>query len=83
MTTKIFSLVKGGDIDGVENKANEWVNVASALTDGSLSGKEAKDTYGNLVWANNDKSDPKNRIGLCAFGETAGTKFFNINCDGF
>ena len=83
LTTKIFSLVKGGDIDGVENKANEWVNVASALTDGSLSGKEAKDTYGNLVWANNDKSDPKNRIGLCAFGEPAGTKFFNINCDGF
>ena len=28
----------------MENKANEWVNVASALTDGSLSGKEAKDT---------------------------------------
>ena len=44
LTTKIFSLVKGGDIDGVEQKANEWVNVASALTDGTLSGKEAKDT---------------------------------------
>jgi hypothetical protein len=30
-----------------------------------------------------DKSAPLNRFGLCAFGETGGTKALGVDCDGY
>ena len=85
MTTKVIGLLRargaGGDFD--EGKFNEWVRLSRGFTDGSISGKAQREAYGNAVWANNDKTDAKNRIGLCIFGETAGTKALGVTCDGF
>jgi hypothetical protein len=85
MTTKVVGLLRargaGGDFD--EGKFDEWVRLSRGFTDGSISGKAQREAYGNAVWANNDKTDAKNRIGLCIFGETAGTKALGVVCDGF
>ena len=54
---------RGGDFD--EGKFDEWVRLSRGFTDGSISGKAQREAYGNAVWANNDKTDAKNRIGLC------------------
>ena len=35
------------------------------------------------TWGNYDKSAPLNRFGLCAFGETGGTKALGVDCDGY
>lgn len=81
LTTKLVSLIKGDDVD--EEKFREWLSYARGFTDGSLTGKAARDAYGSAVWGNYDKTDPKNRIGLCVFGETGPTKYLGINCDGY
>jgi len=85
MTTKVVGLLRArgaaGDFD--EGKFDEWVRLSRGFTDGSISGKAQREAYGNAVWANNDKTDAKNRIGLCIFGETAGTKALGVVCDGF
>lgn len=35
------------------------------------------------VRGNYDKSAPLNRFGLCAFGNTGGTRALGVKCDGF
>ena len=50
---------------------------------GELSGKAARKAFSEATWGNYDKTDNLNRIGLCVFGDTAGTKALGINCDGF
>jgi len=81
MTQKVISLTRAGT--GGEAKTREWIALARGLTDGSISGAEARERYGAAAWGNYDKSDPKNRIGLCVFGATGPTKALGIDCDGY
>ena len=85
MTTKTLRYAAGRERSETfdEAKFDEWVKLSRALTDGSMSVKEQREAYGAAVWANNDKSDAKNRIGLCAFGATGPTRALGIDCSGF
>lgn len=85
MTTKTLRYAAGRARDETfdEAKFDEWVKLSRALTDGSMSAKAQREAYGAAVWANNDKSDAKNRIGLCAFGPTPPTIALGIDCSGF
>lgn len=82
MTQKVISLTLGAKTGGGA-KTREWIALARGLTDGSVSGAEARERYGAAAWGNYDKSDPKNRIGLCAFGATGPTQALGIDCDGY
>ncbi|CEF98425.1 unnamed product [Ostreococcus tauri] len=81
MTSKVVALVRGGNVDS--RKLAEWVPLARGLTNGTITGRAAREAYGSAVWANNDKTDAKNRIGLCIFGATAPTQAMGIDCSGF
>lgn len=81
MTQKVIGCARGKT--GSAAKAEAWIALARGLTDGSVSGGEARERYGAAVWGNYDKSDPKNRIGLCAFGATGPTNALGIDCDGY
>lgn len=91
MTTKVVTLLKGkysasstlAAATFNEDKFDEWTEYARGFTDGSLTGKAAREAYGSAVWGNYDKTDPKNRIGLCVFGATPPTEALGINCSGF
>ena len=64
-------------------KTAEWIQYAEGFTSGSLAGDEARAAFAKATWGNYDKSAPLNRFGLCAFGETGGTKALGVNCDGY
>jgi hypothetical protein len=94
MTTKVVTLLKGkyaapavsttlASTTFDADKFDEWTEYARGFTDGSLTGKAAREAYGSAVWGNYDKADPKNRIGLCVFGATPPTEALGINCSGF
>jgi len=89
MTTKVVTLLKGKYSSTLaaatfnDDKFDEWTEYARGFTDGSLTGKAAREAYGSAVWGNYDKTDPKNRIGLCVFGATPPTEALGINCSGF
>jgi hypothetical protein len=85
MTTKTLRYALGREKNEAfdEAKFASWVKLSRALTDGSMSAKEQREAYGAAVWANNDKGDAKNRIGLCAFGATGPTAALGIDCSGF
>lgn len=65
------------------DKAKEWIGYAEGFTSGNLRGDEARAAFARATWGNYDKSAPLNRFGLCAFGETGGTKALGVNCDGY
>lgn len=82
LTTRLIAMWRSReDVD--EEKFLTLVDVARKMTDGSMTNAEASEAYGDAVWGNYDKSDVKNRIGLCAFGATAPTKYLGIDCDGY
>ena len=97
MTTKLvaylrnsFATLPGGNAtyDAADppfdkNKTAEWVSYAEGFTNGSLSGDEARAAFARATWGNYDKSAPLNRFGLCAFGETGGTRALGVDCDGY
>ena len=64
-------------------KTAEWIQYAEGFTSGALAGDEARAAFAKATWGNYDKSAPLNRFGLCAFGETGGTKALGVNCDGY
>ena len=66
-----------------KNKTAEWVSYAEGFTNGSLSGDAARAAFARATWGNYDKSAPLNRFGLCAFGETGGTRALGVDCDGY
>ena len=66
-----------------KQKTSEWVAYAEGFTTGSLSGDDARAAFARATWGNYDKSAPLNRFGLCAFGETGGTKALGVDCDGY
>ena len=94
MTTKLVAYIKNSlaTLDAGFDAANppysvektkEWLTYAEGFTAGTLQGDEARSAFARATWGNYDKSDKLNRIGLCAFGETAGTKALGVNCDGY
>ena len=64
-------------------KTTEWVTYAEGFTTGALIGDDARAAFARATWGNYDKSAPLNRFGLCAFGETGGTKALGVDCDGY
>lgn len=66
-----------------KSKTSEWVSYAEGFTTGTLSGDAARAAFARATWGNYDKSAPLNRFGLCAFGETGGTKALGVDCDGY
>ena len=66
-----------------KSKTSEWVSYAEGFTTGTLSGDAARAAFARATWGNYDKRAPLNRFGLCAFGETGGTKALGVDCDGY
>lgn len=96
MTTKLVAYLKNSfaTLDGAAEfdpanppfdaaKTAEWIQYAEGFTSGALAGDEARAAFAKATWGNYDKSAPLNRFGLCAFGETGGTKALGVNCDGY
>lgn len=96
MTTKLVSYLKnsfstiptGTKYDAAnppfdKTKTAEWVSYAEGFTTGTLAGDDARAAFAKATWGNYDKSAPLNRFGLCAFGETGGTKALGVDCDGY
>ena len=59
------------------------MSYAEGFTNGSLSGDAARAAFARATWGNYDKSAPLNLFGLCAFGETGGTRALGVDCDGY
>ena len=95
MTTKLVSYVRNTlataqfqPVDATNppfdvEKTREWIAFAEGFTTGALAGDEARAAFARATWGNYDKSAPLNRFGLCAFGETGGTRALGVNCDGY
>ena len=95
MTTKLVAYLKNSfaTLDNAEfdpsdppfdvAKTQEWIQYAEGFTSGTLAGDEARSAFAKATWGNYDKSAPLNRFGLCAFGETGGTKALGVSCDGY
>ena len=64
-------------------KTREWIGFAEGFTTGGLQGDDARAAFAKATWGNYDKSAPLNRFGLCAFGETGGTRALGVDCDGY
>lgn len=64
-------------------KTKEWIGYAEGFTSGALAGDEARAAFARATWGNYDKSAPLNRFGLCAFGETGGTRALGVDCEGY
>ena len=64
-------------------KTKEWIGYAEGFTSGALAGDDARAAFARATWGNYVKSAPLNRFGLCAFGETGGTRALGVDCEGY